>query len=164
MSAIKDASVFFSSFQPCRALVIPVVLNSFFRTVLAEPLDKLGNTAYGMIGELMQREEIAYAFTTFATSNPQYQLNINEARAKQLGVSVSELLQTLQVYYGSSFVSDFNRFGKYYRVIVQADVPYRADPSSIGDVFVKNNQGQMVPATDSSRFATCVRSGNSNPK
>jgi HAE1 family hydrophobic/amphiphilic exporter-1 len=49
------------------------------------------------------------------------------------------------VYYGSSFVSDFNRFGKFYRVIVQADVPYRADPTSLNNVFVKNNLGQMVP-------------------
>jgi HAE1 family hydrophobic/amphiphilic exporter-1 len=49
------------------------------------------------------------------------------------------------VYYGSSFASDFNRFGKYYRVIVQADAPYRAEPSSLNNVFVKNNLGEMVP-------------------
>jgi hydrophobic/amphiphilic exporter-1 (mainly G- bacteria), HAE1 family len=109
------------------------------------PLDRLGNTAYGFIGELMQRKEIAYAFTTFNTGNPQYKLDINDAKAKQLGVSVSDLLQTLQVYYGSSFASDFNRFGKYYRVIVQADVSYRADISSLDNVFVKNNLGGMVP-------------------
>jgi len=93
----------------------------------------------------MQRKEIAYAFTTFNTGNPQYMLNINEAKAKQLGVSISELLQTMQVYYGSSFASDFNRFGKYYRVIVQADVPYRTEASSLNNVFVKNNLDEMVP-------------------
>src|SRR6185503_6420006 len=79
------------------------------------------------------------------TGNPQYLLNIDDARAKQLGVSVSDLLQTLQVYYGSSFASDFNRFGKYYRVIVQADVEFRADPSSLNGVYVKNSLGGMVP-------------------
>jgi HAE1 family hydrophobic/amphiphilic exporter-1 len=109
------------------------------------PLDKLAGTAYGVIGALMQRKEIAYAFTTFNTNNPQYQLNIDEARTKQLGVSISDVLQTLQVYYGSSFVSDFNRFGKFYRVIVQADIPYRIDPTTLNNVFVKNNLGQMVP-------------------
>ena len=93
----------------------------------------------------MQRKEVAYAFTTFSTGNPQYLLNVNDAKAKQLGVSVSDLLQTLQVYYGSSFASDFNRFGKYYRVIVQADVAYRADASSLNNVFVKNNKDEMVP-------------------
>jgi HAE1 family hydrophobic/amphiphilic exporter-1 len=54
-------------------------------------------------------------------------------------------LQTLQVYYGSSFASDFNRFGKFYRVIVQADIAYRADAASLDNVFVKNNLNEMVP-------------------
>jgi len=66
-------------------------------------------------------------------------------RAKQMGVNVSDLLQTLQVYYGSSFASDFNRFGKYYRVIVQADVNYRSDPASLNTMYTKNNLGEMVP-------------------
>ena len=72
-------------------------------------------------------------------------MNIDNARAKQLNVSVSDILETLQVYYGSSFASDFNRFGKYYRVIVQADVPYREDAASMDGIFVKNSSGQMVP-------------------
>ena len=59
-------------------------------------------------------------------------LEVDNAKAKQLNVSVSDILGTMQVYYGSSFASDFNRFGKYYRVIVQADIPYRMDPSSTG--------------------------------
>jgi HAE1 family hydrophobic/amphiphilic exporter-1 len=93
----------------------------------------------------MQQPEIAYAFTTFSTGNPQYMINVDETKAKQLGVSISELMNTLQVYYGSSFASDFNRFGKYYRVVVQADINYRSDPSSLNNVFVKNNSGEMVP-------------------
>src|SRR6185436_10441671 len=109
------------------------------------PLDKLSGTAYGFIGALMQRKEIAYAFTTFNTGNPQFMLDIDEARMKQLGISNSELLQTLQIYYGSSFTSDFNRFGKFYRVIVQADIPDRADPTTLNNVYVKNNLGEMVP-------------------
>jgi len=96
---------------------------------------------------LMQRKEIGYAFTTFATGNPQYMLEIDNGKAMQLGVSVSELLQTLQIYYGSSFVSDFNRFGKYYRVVAQADAPYRNDPASLNTIYFKNAQGSMVPAS-----------------
>ncbi len=93
----------------------------------------------------MKRKEIAYAFTTFNTGNPQYKVNVDEAKAKQLGVSVSELLQTLQVYYGSYQASDFNRFGKQYKVIVQSDIPYRIDPTTLNAVNVKNNLGQLVP-------------------
>jgi len=108
-------------------------------------LDNLSATAYGFIGELMKRPEIMYAFTTFNTGNPQFKLNIDEAKAKQLGVSVSELLQTLQVYYGSFQAGDFNRFGKQYKVILQSDIAYRIDPSTLNDVQVKNNLGAIVP-------------------
>ena len=108
-------------------------------------LENLSATAYGFIGELMKRPEIMYAFTTFNTGNPQYKLNIDEARAKQLGVSINEILQTMQVYYGSYQASDFNRFGKQYKVILQSDVAYRIYPQTLNDVQVKNNQGVMVP-------------------
>jgi HAE1 family hydrophobic/amphiphilic exporter-1 len=93
----------------------------------------------------MKRKEIAYAFTTFNTGNPQYRVNVNEEKTKQLGVSISDLLQTLQVYYGSYLASDFNRFGKQYKVVLQSDVNDRNDPSTLNNVHVKNNVGQMIP-------------------
>ncbi len=126
MLAVKDAKVFI--FQP------PTVQGfgntSGFEVFIQDrnggPLDKLSQVTNDFIKELLKRPEIAFAFTSFNTNNPQYLLNIDNARAKQLNVSVSDILETMQVYYGSSFASDFNRFGKYYRVIVQADVPYQA--------------------------------------
>ncbi|MCW3086880.1 MAG: efflux transporter permease subunit [Sediminibacterium sp.] len=108
-------------------------------------LEDLSAVTNGFIGELMKRKEIAYAFTTFNTNNPQYRVNIDEEKTKQLGVSISDLLQTLQTYYGSYQVSDFNRFGKQYKVILQADIDYRVDPSTLNQVQVKNNAGQMIP-------------------
>jgi HAE1 family hydrophobic/amphiphilic exporter-1 len=108
-------------------------------------LEDLSATANGFIAELMKRPEIMYAFTTFNTGNPQYKLNIDEDRTKQLGVSISDLLQTLQVYYGSYQASDFNRFGKQYKVILQSDIRYRVDPATLNDVNVKNHSGQLVP-------------------
>jgi HAE1 family hydrophobic/amphiphilic exporter-1 len=148
LSVIKEANIFLFQFPTVQGFGN----TSGFEFIIqdrtgSDDLNKLAQTAYGFIGELMKREEIAYAFTTFSTGNPQYMLNIDEAKAKQLGISISDLMQTLQVYYGSSFASDFNRFGKFYRVIVQADVPYRAEPSSINNIFVKNNRGEMVPVT-----------------
>jgi HAE1 family hydrophobic/amphiphilic exporter-1 len=145
LSVITDASVFLFQFPTVQGFGNTSGFEFILQDRTGGPLAKLEATAYGLIGELMQRKEIAYAFTTFNTANPQYMLNINEAKAKQLGISISDLLQTLQVYYGSSFASDFNRFGKYYRVIVQADVKYRAEPSSLNNVFVKNKTGEMVP-------------------
>jgi HAE1 family hydrophobic/amphiphilic exporter-1 len=147
LSVIKEASIF--------VFTVPTVQGfgntSGFEFIVQDrtggSLEKLGGVANGFIGALMQRKEIAYAFTTFNTANPQYMVDIDDARAKQLGVSVGDILQTLQVFYGSSFASDFNRFGKYYRVIVQADVPYRADPASLEGIYVKNDKGSMVPVT-----------------
>jgi len=110
-------------------------------------LDKLGATANAFIEELSKRPEIGAAFTTFDTGTPQFELEIDVKKAKQLGVSTSDILQTMQVYYGSSFASDFNRFGKFYRVIAQADAPYRADPATLNSIYVKNQAGQMVPMT-----------------
>jgi HAE1 family hydrophobic/amphiphilic exporter-1 len=108
-------------------------------------LKDLGDVAYGFIGELMKRPEIAYAFTTFSTGNPQYKVAIDEAKAKQLGVSISDLLQTMQVFYGSIQASDFNKYGKQYKVILQSDIAYRSDVETMNNVMVKNNAGQMIP-------------------
>ncbi|HTD94808.1 MAG TPA: efflux RND transporter permease subunit [Chitinophagaceae bacterium] len=146
LSVIHEASIFLFIYPTIQGFGNTSGFEFILQDRTGGPLDKLGGTAYGLIGELMKRKEIAYAFTTFNTGNPQYMLDINEEKAKQLGVSISDLLQTLQVYYGSSFASDFNRFGKYYRVIVQADIAYRAEESSLNNVFVKNNLGEMVPA------------------
>ncbi|MBS7566925.1 efflux RND transporter permease subunit [Mucilaginibacter sp. Bleaf8] len=108
-------------------------------------LDKFGNVGNSFIMELMKRKEIAFAFTTFRADYPQLEMEVNDVKADQLGVSVKDILQTMQAFYGSSQASDFNRFGKYYRVVVQANKLDRADPTSIQGVYVKNNQGQMVP-------------------
>jgi hydrophobic/amphiphilic exporter-1 (mainly G- bacteria), HAE1 family len=145
LAGIKEANIFMFNMP-----TVPGFSNvDGFEVVLQDrsggPLDKLAGTAYGFIGELMKRPEIAFAFTTFNAGNPQYDVEIDDNKAKQLGISVSDVLQTMQVYYGSTFASDFNRFGKYYRVIVQADVANRADPATLNEIFVKNNQGQMVP-------------------
>lgn len=109
------------------------------------PVDKFSGVANGFIGSLMARPEVAVAFTPFRADYPQLELSIDAAKAKQLGVSVRDALTTMQAYFGSMQASDFNRFGKYYRVMVQADIPYRADPSALNGVYVKNMQGENVP-------------------
>jgi HAE1 family hydrophobic/amphiphilic exporter-1 len=93
----------------------------------------------------MKRPEIAFAFTSFRSDYPQLEMKLDEVKAAQLGVSVKDILQTMQGYFGSAQASDFNRFGKYYRVIVQADQGDRANVAAMDGVFVKNNVGEMVP-------------------
>jgi len=108
-------------------------------------LAKFNETANAYMGALMQRPEIAMAFSTFNASFPQYELVVDEMKAKQLGVNVSDLMSVMQGYYGSMQASDFNRFGKYYRVVIQSAPEFRADPESINGIMVKNNIGEMVP-------------------
>ncbi|TDH24527.1 efflux RND transporter permease subunit [Segetibacter sp. 3557_3] len=108
-------------------------------------LDKFNTVSTKFIADLMKREEIAMAFTSFKADYPQLELEVDDVKAEQLGVNVKDILQTMQGYFGSAQASDFNRFGKYYRVLVQADMASRAAPSAIDNVFVKNRGGDMVP-------------------
>ncbi|AYL96093.1 efflux RND transporter permease subunit [Mucilaginibacter celer] len=108
-------------------------------------LDKFSGVANNFIAKLMQKPAVAFAFTSYKADYPQLQLEVDDEKANQLGVNVKDILSTMQAYFGTAQASDFNRFGKYYRVIVQADVADRTDPSAIDRVFVKNNQGQNVP-------------------
>ncbi|RVU01040.1 efflux RND transporter permease subunit [Mucilaginibacter limnophilus] len=143
---VKGGSAFFFTFPTIQGFGNVSGFEFMLQDKTSGTMGKLDSTTKAFLGALMQRPEIAYAFTTFAAGNPQYQLDVDNAKARQLGVQVSDLLSTLQVYYGSSFVSDFNRFGKYYRVMVQADATYRNNPTSLNDIFVKNSSGEMVPA------------------
>lgn len=144
--AVNDANAFFFTFPTVDGFGNVSGFEFMLQDRGNGSLEKLSTTTNAFIGALMQRPEIAYAFTTFATGNPQFMLEVDNNKAKQLNVPVSELLQTLQIYYGSSFVSDFNRFGKYYRVMAQADPSYRKNPSSLDGIYVKNIEGEMVPA------------------
>ncbi|WDF56460.1 efflux RND transporter permease subunit [Mucilaginibacter sp. KACC 22063] len=108
-------------------------------------LDKFSGVANNFIAKLMAKPAIAYAFTSYKADYPQLQLEVDDEKANQLGVNVKDILATMQAYFGTAQASDFNRFGKYYRVVVQADINDRTDPSAIDRVFVKNKAGDNVP-------------------
>ncbi len=147
LASIKEGSFF--PFQPPTVPGFGNVggLEMVLQDRTSGSLQTFGETANGFIGALMARPEIAFAFTTFNAGYPQYELLVDDVKASQLGVRIDELLGVMQAYYGSFQASDFNRFGKYYRVIVQAEAEDRRDPSSLEGVFVKNAMGGMVPVT-----------------
>jgi multidrug efflux pump len=88
---------------------------------------------------------LAGVFSGYQINVPQLFLDIDREKAKRQGIALGEIFQTLQTYLGSLYVNDFNRFGRTYQVIAQADSPYRAYPSNIGTIKVRNASGQMVP-------------------
>lgn len=88
---------------------------------------------------------IAYAFTTFETNYPMYDIEVNREKANALGVNISDLFTTMQAYLGSIYVNDFTKFGKVFRVFVQADKEFRSTKEDIDKLFVKNNSDKMIP-------------------
>jgi len=100
--------------------------------------------------EIISRSKVSppirIALTPLRASVPQIKVNVNRSQAESLGVSVGDVDNTIQTYLGSSFVNLFTRFGYNYMVYAQADTPYRQQIQGIGDYYVRNPNGQMVPA------------------
>ncbi|TCR59334.1 efflux RND transporter permease subunit [Bosea sp. BK604] len=89
--------------------------------------------------------ELAGMFSSFQVNVPQLYTDIDRTKARQLGVAVTDVFDTLQIYLGSSYVNDFNKFGRTYTVRVQADAPFRAYAEDIGKLKVRSKTGEMVP-------------------
>jgi HAE1 family hydrophobic/amphiphilic exporter-1 len=145
LAAIKGGSFFVFSMPTVPGFSNIEAIDLVLQDKTSGRLDKFSGIANNFIGKLMQKKEIAYAFTSFKADYPQWQLEVDDQKAAQLGVNVRDVLQTMQAYFGSAQASDFNRFGKYYRVVVQADINDRNDPAALDRVFVKNKSGDMVP-------------------
>jgi HAE1 family hydrophobic/amphiphilic exporter-1 len=99
------------------------------------------------LAALNQRPEIQYASTSFNPNFPQYMIDVDVARVKEAGLSPNDILNTLQGYFGGVYASNFNQFGKQYRVMYQAEPAFRANPESLNNVFVRNPSGGMAPIT-----------------
>ncbi len=96
-------------------------------------------------GKLSQRPEILFAQSSFNTSFPQYTMTLNTDRIKLAGINVSDVLGTMQGYVGGIYVNNFSRFGKQYRVFLQALPEDRKDVADINELYIKNANGQMAP-------------------
>jgi hydrophobe/amphiphile efflux-1 (HAE1) family protein len=92
-----------------------------------------------------KRPEIARAFSFFGAHTPAYQLTIDREKAKKLGVQISDVNNALQTYMGSVYINDFTIYGRNFRVLAQADTNYRTNIGNIGQYFVRNSAGGMVP-------------------
>ena len=114
-------------------------------------LDK-ANKEFSMA--LMGHPEIKYAQSSFSTNYPQYEMEVNVPLAKEKGVSVTSIFSTLQGYIGGVYASDFSRFGKQFRVYIQALPEDRADENALNSMYVRTDSGEMTPIT---QFVTLKR-------
>lgn len=147
LGGIKGANFFVFTFPTVPGFSNVDALDIVLKDKTGGSISKFSGVSNTFIGELMQRPEIAVAFTSFKADYPQLEMEVDDVKAEQLGVNVRDILQTMQTYYGSAQASDFNRFGKYYRVMVQADVASRTSLEGMNNIFVKNRQGEMVPVS-----------------
>lgn len=103
---------------------------------------------------LNHRPEVAMAFSSFNINYPQWQVDVDAAKCLRAGIMPDEVLATLGGYYGGSYASNFNRFSRVYRVVVQADPKYRLDEASLNNHYVRLSNGEMAPL---SQFVTLTK-------
>lgn len=109
-------------------------------------LDNFYSVSQDFLSKLNERPEITAAQTSFNPTFPQYMIDIDAAKCKQAGLSPNDILTTLQGYYGGIYASNFNRFGKLYRVMIQADANFRVSPETLQSIKVRNGN-EMAPIT-----------------
>jgi HAE1 family hydrophobic/amphiphilic exporter-1 len=145
LSSVKGASFFLFTFPTVPGFSNVEALDVVLQDRSAGQLDKFAGVANSFIAELNKQPSVGMAFTSFKADYPQYQIEVDDDKAGQLGVSVKDALQTVQSYFGTAQAGDFNRFGKYYRVVLQADSGDKRTPEALKSVYVKNSTGEMVP-------------------
>jgi len=107
----------------------------------------LAKVTGGLIDALKQRPELTGINTFFRPTSPQLYVEVDEAKALSLGIAVADVYQSLQATMGSLYVNDFNLSGRTYRVQMQADAPYRSRPNDLGQIYVRADNGAMVPVS-----------------
>jgi len=112
---------------------------------LSGDLDSFKFQAQQIIQAAIADPRIAYAFTTFSTSYPMYDIEVDREKVNALGINMADLFTTMQAYLGSIYINDFTKFGKVFRVFVQADKEFRSSKEDINNLYVKNSSAKMIP-------------------
>ncbi|MCB4787281.1 MULTISPECIES: efflux RND transporter permease subunit [unclassified Delftia] len=118
-------------------------------------LEALVQAQGALMAKAMQTPELASMLASVQTNAPQLQVDVDRTKAKSLGISLTDVFETLQINLGSLYVNDFNRFGRTYRVMAQADAPFRMQAEDIGRLKLRNAAGDMIPL---SAFVRITRS------
>ncbi|GAB4069851.1 efflux RND transporter permease subunit [Ancylobacter sonchi] len=144
-AAIQDAFIAMFPPPPVQGLGVVGGFKMQIEDRAGRGFEELARVTNAFMAKAMQAPELVGQFTTFQVNVPQLFANVDRTKARQLGVPIQSVFETLQVYLGSLYVNDFNKFGRTYSVRVQADAPYRAKPEDIGKLKVRSNSGEMIP-------------------
>ena len=152
---IKDASVFAISPGMIPGYGMGNAIDLHMQDKMGGDMNEFFTTTQQYLGALNQRPEISMAYSTFDVRYPQWTVEVDAAKCKRAGITPDAVLSTLSGYYGGQYVSNFNRFSKVYRVMIQADPVFRLDETSLDNAFVRMSNGEMAPL---SQFVTLTRS------
>jgi HAE1 family hydrophobic/amphiphilic exporter-1 len=120
-------------------------LEFILQDTLGRPAADLSQMVNIAVVEANQRRELSRVFSTYRANVPQYFIDVDRVKAKNLGVPLSEVFNTLQAQMGSMYINDFNKFGQTYQVIMQADSRFRSDLEDLEHFYVRSERGEMVP-------------------
>ncbi|MBR2487127.1 MAG: efflux RND transporter permease subunit [Paludibacteraceae bacterium] len=151
---IKDAKVFAMAPAQITGYGTGNALDINLQDKMGGDLHQFYGYAQQFIGALNQREEIGMAFTSFNLNFPQWEVSVDAVKCQRSGITTNEVLGCLSGYYGGQYVSDFNRFGKVYKVQIMGDPQQRLDERSLDNTYVRLHNGQMAPL---SQFVTLRR-------
>jgi hydrophobic/amphiphilic exporter-1 (mainly G- bacteria), HAE1 family len=115
------------------------------QTTSTDNIKQFETVANNFLNELRKRPEIGMAYTFFTARTPGYQVDVDREKAKKLGVPLNAVYSTMSTLLGSSYVNDFNLYGRNFRVMAQADSTYRSSLSNLEKFYVRNTQGNMIP-------------------
>ncbi|HPH84148.1 MAG TPA: multidrug efflux RND transporter permease subunit [Ferruginibacter sp.] len=115
------------------------------QTTSTDNVQQFEQVSKKFLSALNQRPEIGMAYSFFNARTPSYQVDVNREQAKKLGVSLVDIYSTMSTLLGSSYVNDFNLYGRNFRVMAQADSSYRSSIDNLGKYYVRNSQGSMIP-------------------
>ena len=151
---IKDANIFAMAPGMIPGYGMGNALEMYMQDKKGGDLTEFFNTTQQYLAALRDRPEIAAAYSTFAINYPQWEVTVDAAKCKRAGITPDAVLSTLSGYYGGQYVSNFNRFSKVYKVMIQASPIYRLDDSSLDNTFVRMANGEMSPL---SQFVTLTK-------
>lgn len=115
------------------------------QTTSTDSIQVFETVAKKFLGALYARPEIGMAYTFFTTKTPTYRIDVDRDKAKQLGIALSDVYSTMSTMMGSSYVNDFNLYGRNFRVMAMADSAYRSSLNALNQIYVRNSQGNMTP-------------------
>ncbi|MDE3743174.1 efflux RND transporter permease subunit [Maribacter polysaccharolyticus] len=146
-AGLNDAKIFFFTPPSVQGFGNSAGFEMNLQSKDADDWQTVGNTTNQFLGALNARPEVKYAITQFNPNFPQYELQVDVEKTKSAGLAVTDVFNAMQGYYGGLYTTDFNKFGKQYRIMIQSRPEDRADENSLNDMFVTNNMGESVPVS-----------------